>query len=689
MHVRNWILPLAALATTGLWADEGIWLFEQFPKDRLARQYRVTLSDAFLQHIQASSVRLNNGGSGSFVSPDGLVLTNHHVASYCIQQLSTASADLIKDGFYARTRAEEKSCPDLEINVLLKAEDVTARIRSAWQPEGKDSATVSRNVRAQMARVEKACAEATGNRCDVVALYSGEVFHLYQYRKYTDVRLVFAPENAVAMFGGDPDNYTYPRYCLDVSFLRAYDNGKPLHVDHFLRWSATGARDGELSLVSGHPANTGRLATMAELEFQRDIAFPFVIDHLRGLIAGLSAYSAESQENKRIAADELFEMQNSFKAYSGFLQGLREPDLMNRKRDEEQTLRAFVQAEKPLFKEYGRTWDGVAAAYAEFARIYRPYMLLEKYPARGSSLFMLARVIVRMNEEVRKPSETRLREFRDTMLPSKRQYAGSPIPIYPSFEIAVLTYYFRSLEKEFGSGDALVQRVLDGREPGAAARWYVESSRLADAAFRKRLMEGGAEWEASHDSMLELVRRLEPEARKVRTQFDDKVEANMYASSSQIARVRFAKYGTEAYPDATFTLRLSYGAVKGYTNAAGKAVPSSTNFAGLFRRATGEEPFALPQRWLAARRRLNLRTQLDFVTTADTHGGNSGSPTINARGQVTGLLFDGNLESLPNRYVYRDRVERSVHVSTAGITEALRAVYQARPLLRELGVISK
>ena len=688
MHFRYLILPLAALATTGLWAAEGIWLFEQFPKARVERAYGISLPGSLLDRIRNSSVRLNNGGSGSFVSRDGLILTNHHVASDCIQQLSSEHADYMKDGFYAAMRSQEKPCPDLEVNVLLRSEDVTARVKSVWA-DGHDSAAISRLYRAQMARIEKACAESTGNRCDVVTLYSGEMFHLYQYRKYTDVRLVFAPENAVAMFGGDPDNYTYPRFCLDVSFLRAYEKGEPVRVQHFLPWSRAGAREGELSLVSGHPANTGRLATISELEFHRDVVYPCVIDHLRGLIAEMAAYSSVSAENKRVAAADLFDLQNSFKAYSGFLAGLREPELMNRKRDEEQTLRDFVQADKRLFKEYGRIWDGVAAAYAAFAKIYRPYMMWEKFPARSSSLFTLARVLVRMREEGKKPSEHRLREFRETALAPKRQYVTSVIPIYPSFEVTVLASYFRSLKTEFGVDHPLVKRVLNGREPDVAARWYVESSKLSDVEFRKALLADGHMLEASDDSMLELVRRIEPEARQMRTHFEDKVEAGIYASASQIARIRFAKYGTEAYPDATFTLRLSYGAAKGYVNAKGKAVPYATTFAGLFRRATGVEPFALPKRWLAAKPRLRLRTQMDFVTTADTHGGNSGSPTINLRGEVTGILFDGNIESLANRFVYRDRVERSVHVSTAGITEALRVVYQARPLLSELGVVTK
>ncbi|MBK7926157.1 MAG: S46 family peptidase [Bryobacterales bacterium] len=687
MHLRSLILPLAAVATTCMWADEGIWLFDQVPQARLRQSHGVTLSEPLLERLRLSSIRMNNGGSGSFVSPDGLIFTNHHVASECIQQLSSKEADYMKNGFQAATREAEKPCPDLEVNVLLKIDDVTAKVKAAAEAE-KDFAAISRLTKAQMSRLEKECAATTGNRCDVVTLYSGEVFHLYQYKKYTDVRLVFAPENAIAMFGGDPDNFTYPRYCLDISFLRAYENGKPAVVKNFLPWSRKGAREGELTLVSGHPGSTGRLATMAELEFNRNIAFPFAISRQQGLIEELLRYGALSAENKRIAGDELFSVQNSFKAYTGFLAGLREADLMNRKRDEEQTLRAHVAADPKLAKGYGATWDRVAQAYAELTKIYKPYSLLESSPARASTLFSLARTLVRMNEETKKPSETRLREFRETALEPKRQFIQSDIPLYASMETTVLAFYLGTLRQHLGADHPVVVSVLAGKEPLAAAQAYVEGSKLADLSYRKQLLADGKLLEASRDPMLELIRRIDPEARRLRTIFEDKVEAAIYESASKIAAIRFAKFGTEAYPDATFTLRLSFGAVKGYQNAEGKPVPYATNFTGLFGRVTGKEPYALPQRWLDARRKLKSSTQFNFVTTADTHGGNSGSPTVNTRGEVVGILFDGNLEGLPNRFVYRDSRERSVHVSTAAITEALRVVYGAQPLLKELGVAS-
>ena len=685
MRLRSSLLPLILLATTCAWGDEGIWLFDRFPKARVQKAYGVTLPDALLERIRGSSVRMNNGGSGSFVSHDGLIFTNHHVASECIQQLSTKEADYLKNGFQAASRDAEKPCPDLEVNVLLKTEDVTAQVKASSEETKGDAAVGGRLTRARMAAIEKQCADTTGNRCDVVTLYSGEVFHLYQYKKYTDVRLVFAPENAVAMFGGDPDNFTYPRFCLDISFLRAYENGTPARVAQYLPWSRRGARQGELTLVSGHPGTTGRLATMSELMFDRDVAYPFAVDSLRSLIDSLLAYSATSAEHKRIAADDLFSFQNSYKAYSGFLAGLRDPDLMALKRDEEQTLRSYAASDAKLAKSYGGTWNAVAAAYAGFATFYKPYSLLEKSPARGSTLFALARTLVRMREEGAKPNESRLRDYRETALPPKKQFIESTLPVYPSYETLVVAHYLRTLRDTLGADDATVKSVLGGQSPDDAARRYVEGSKLGGVEFRKRLLVDGAALDASHDPMLELARRIDPEARRLRTRFEDKVESAILESASKIAHIRFARYGAEAYPDATFTLRLSYGPVKGYRNAEGKEVPFQTTFAGLFRRATGNEPYALPQRWLAARKRLRLNTQFDFVTTADTHGGNSGSPTVNVRGQVIGILFDGNIESLPNRFVYRDRRERSVHVSTAGITEALRTVYGASALLRELG----
>ncbi len=676
-------LVLAALWLAPASADEGLWLFEAFPKQRVGARYGFQVSDEFLDRLRLASLRV--GASGSFVSPNGLIFTNHHVALDCVQKLSTAEHNYVADGFWAATQAEEKPCPDMEANQLLRIQDVTARVRGAAPAEASDAEALRARL-AEIARIEKECAAATGNRCDVVNLYSGGRYHLYEYKKYTDLRLVFAPESDIGFFGGDPDNFTYPRYCLDIAFFRAYENGKPASTPNYLPWSRQGVQEGELTFVPGNPGTTGRLMTVAQLEFSRDHYYPLIHRRLASLIRALETYSGQSAENERLAHDNLFSQQNSYKAYTGFLAGLRDPRLMELKRAEENKLRAAVEADPDKRKLYGEAWSAVAAAYEKFRQYYKAYWLLEFNPHRGSELLRIARDVLRLAVERRKPNDQRLREYRDSALPSLERQLYSPAPITDSMEIAVLADYFQFLRGELGAEDALVKAILNGRTPEQAARDYVGTSGLKEVAERKRLAADAEAARSSPDGMLRLARLLDEPARALRKRYEDEVEAALNASAAKIAQARFAVFGQEAYPDATFTLRLAYGAVRGYRDRSGRRIPYATTFEGLYRRATGKPPYRLPKRWLEARSALNLKTPFNFVTTADTHGGNSGSPTVNTRGEVVGILFDGNLESLPNRFVYTEEQARSVHVAAQGIVEALGKVYRADRLLAELGV---
>jgi len=679
-HLR--VLVLAALWLAPASADEGLWLFEAFPKQRVGARYGFQVSDAFLERLRLASLRV--GASGSFVSPNGLIFTNHHVALDCVQKLSTAEHNYVAEGFWAAAPAEEKPCPDMEANQLLRIQDVTARVQGAARAEAGDAEALRARL-AEIARIEKECAAATGNRCDVVNLYSGGRYHLYEYKKYTDLRLVFAPESDIGFFGGDPDNFTYPRYCLDIAFFRAYENGKPASTPHYLPWSRQGVREGELTFVPGNPGTTGRLMTVAQLEFSRDHYYPLIHRRLASLIRALETYSAQSAENERLAHDNLFSQQNSYKAYTGFLTGLRDPRLMERKRAEESKLRAAVEADPGKRALYAEAWPAVAAAYEKFRQYYKPYWLLEYNPHRGSDLLRIARDVLRLAVERQKPNDQRLREYRDSALPSLERQLYSPAPITDSMEIAVLADYFEFLRSELGGEDPVVKAILNGRTPEQAARDYVGASRLKEVAERKRLAADAAAAGSSPDGMLRLARLLDEPARALRKRYEDEVEAALNSSAAKIAQARFAVFGQEAYPDATFTLRLAYGAVRGYRDRSGRRIPYATTFEGLYKRATGKPPYRLPKRWLEARSALNLKTPFNFVTTADTHGGNSGSPTVNRRGEVVGILFDGNLESLPNRFVYTEEQARSVHVAVQGIVEALGKVYRADRLLAELG----
>ncbi len=666
-------------------ADEGIWLFSNFPKEAVKQKHGFEVTDRFLERLQAGSVKFVGAASGSLVSPDGLLFTNHHVVSECIQQLSTKEHDYMNNGFHAATRADERKCPDLEANVLLETQDVTAKVQEGVTP-ATETAEAGRLRRAAIARIEKDCMTSAELRCEVVTLYSGGEYHLYRYRKYTDIRLVFAPEVSIAAFGGDPDNFTYPRYCLDMAFLRAYENDRPAQTPNFLRWSKEGLREDDLIFVPGNPATTGRLNTMAQLEFFRDVSYPVIHARLGGLIRALQRYSSRSAENKRVAADNLFSQQNSYKAYTGFLLGLRDAKLMELKRQQEARLRGAVAGDPKLAAAYGKAWDQLGAAYKEYATFFKPYSLLESAAIGGSDLFRIARHVLRLSEERPKPNEQRLREYRDSALPGVEASLYADIPLTDSMEITVISAYFEFLRSSLGASDPTVKALLDGRSPEAAARRYVTTTKLKDISERKRLAASAEAVKASDDGMLRLARLLDPRARELRKRFEDRVESVVTGEGSKIALARFAVMGSSAYPDATFTLRLSFGPVKGYRNSAGAAIPYTTTFQGLYGRAKGREPFALPPRWLKAKGRLNLAAPFNFVSTADTHGGNSGSPTVNTRGEIVGILFDGNIESLPGRFVYTDDVARSVHVSAEGIVEALRVVYGADGILKELGL---
>jgi len=664
-------------------ADEGIWLFNQAPTKLIQERHGIALSEEFLDKLRLSSVKTL--ASGSFVSPRGLIFTNHHVASECIQQLSTAGHDYMANGFWAASEADERKCPDLEANVLLSIEDVTGKV-NAGIAAAAPAAEANRLQKENSARIEKECSVRTGNLCEVVKLYSGGQYHLYRYKKYDDVRLVFAPEADIASFGGDPDNFTYPRYCLDITFLRAYESGRPAEPPSYLSWSKEGVKEGELTFVPGTPATTGRLNTVAQLEFFRDVSYPMIHRRLASLIRALEEYSSQSAENKRVARDNLDSQRNSYKAYTGFLLGLRDPGLMEQKRRQDASLRAEVMRDPKLRVEYGNAWEEVAAAYEGFRNEYNRYWLLETGADRGSDLYRIVRHVVRLAEERAKPNEQRLADYRDSKLPSLEASIYGTLPIADSMEIAVLANYFSFLVQEFGPDDPLLKSVLAGKTPRQAAEVYVRTSKLKDIAERKRLAASLEEVRNSKDGMVRLALLLDPEARRLKKAHDDRLEAVLDSSAAKIAMARYRLYGAAEYPDATSTLRLSFGPVKAYEDERGKYVPYATTFEGLYRRATGRAPYRLPESWVKAKTVLDLKTPFNFVTTADTHGGNSGSPTVNTKGEIVGILFDGNLESLPDRFLYTEARARSVHVASQAVVEALRKVYKAERLMLELGI---
>jgi hypothetical protein len=665
-------------------ADEGMWLFNDAPRKLLKEKYGFEPTDQWLEHVQKSSVRFNSGGSGSFVSAEGLVLTNHHVGADALQKFGDKEHNYLRDGFHARTRAEEKKCVDLELNVLMSIEDVTARVNAAVKPEMKPEEAFAAR-RAIMAQIEKESQDKTGLRSDVITLYQGGMYHLYRFKKYTDIRLVFAPEQQIAFYGGDPDNFEYPRFDLDICLFRVYEDGKPARIEHYLKWSKAGATDNELVFVSGHPGRTSRQFTVAELEYARDRQFPSVLQLLFRREVLLNSYSGRSEENKRKAKEDFFSVQNSRKARIGGLEGLLDPKIMERKKAEEKKLREAVAA-NDKFKDVVGAWDRIAEAQKVIGDLAVQYNTLEVGRGFNSILFNIGRELLRAGEEKPKPNGERLREYRDSALESLELQLFSEEPIYNDYEELKLTDSLTYLVEQLGSNNETVQKVLAGKSPGERARELVQGSKLKDVALRKKLYaEGKSAVDAQKDPMIELAQLIDAESRAVRKVIETQTEVKQQAHA-QIARATFALEGASTYPDATFTLRLAFGPVKGYKEG-DKQVPFETTLAGLYERAAehhDKEPFDLPPRWEKTKSKLDLTTPFNFVCTADIIGGNSGSPVINKDGEFVGIIFDGNIQSLVLDFVYTDVEARAVSVHSRAIVEALRKVYDAGELADEL-----
>jgi hypothetical protein len=665
-----------------------MWLFNEPPAQLLKDKYNFDITTGWLERLQKASVRFDNGGSGSFVSPNGLVMTNHHVGTDCIQKIGSREHDYINTGFYAQTEAQEAKCPDLELNVLINMEDVTARVNKAIPPNADPSAA-EKARRAVINTIEQESLAKTDLRSDVVTLYNGGEYQLYRYKRYTDVRLVFAPEKDAAFFGGDPDNFEYPRYDLDICFFRVYENGEPVKSPDYLKWSPKGAEEGDLVFVSGNPGSTARLDTVQHLEFLRDRTNPWVQRLLFRREVLLRVFSERDRENFRRAQDELFGIENSRKAYIGMQAALQDPAVMAKKRDEEQKLRDAVNRDPQLRARYGSAWDDVAHSLRTLDGIYTDLSLLESGNAFRSRLFDIARTLVRLAEESQKPNAARLREYSEAGLPSLKQDLFSEAPIYDNLESLMLGDSLSMYAEIKGMQDGLVQKVLAGMSPDERASELVRGTKLKDVAERKRLADGGMKAiEASTDPMIVLARLVDPEARRLRAIYDNQVEEPRRQAYAKIAQARFAVYGSNIYPDATFTLRLSFGQVKGYEED-GKQVPWMTTMGGAFARAAdhdNQEPFRLPPSWTQRKAQLNLSTPLDFVNTADIIGGNSGSPVVNRTGELVGIIFDGNIQSLALDYSYTDRQARAVAVHSAGIVEALKNIYHAQRVISELGL---
>jgi hypothetical protein len=683
------VLAFVVAAQLAGHAHEGFWPFNRIPRTAIKQQLGVELSDAWIQRVQQASVRFPSG-SGSFVSADGLVLTNHHVSLDQLHKMSTPERDLATKGFLAANREGELKGPsDLQLGVLQRIDDVTAKVNEAVEP-GMSSVETLAARRAAIAAIEKDAQATEGLEAEVVTLYQGGQYHLYLYKKFTDVRLVFAPEFDVAFYGGDPDNFTFPRYCLDMTLWRVYENGKPFTTRNYLPWSTAGVKEGDAVFTSGHPGPTQRLNTVAHLEFLRDYALPLSITAFAEIRNALEAYANQGAEQRRQANEELFNYENGLKSWRGQMAGLKEPSLLNKKRADEKAIRDRVNANTELKAKYGDAWDQVAKARAALPPYNHERTFFESglaFSTQPYQYFSLARTIVRWAEERTKPNGQRLPEYADARRDAIERQLASEAPIHAGVEQARLEATLAMMVKFVGASNPLVKQVLAGKTPKARAAELVAGTKMGDPAARKALFSGGkSAVDASNDTMIQLARLVDARARQLRAKYDNEVLGVERDAYAKIAQAVFATQGDSAYPDGTFTLRLSYGQVKGYEEN-GKTVSPFTEVRGLYVR--GDEykqkpPYRIADSWMKARASVNPTTPFNFVSTNDIVGGNSGSPVINVKGELVGLIFDGNIQSLPGYFVYEAAVNRSVSVDARGMLEALRKVYSANWLADEL-----
>jgi hypothetical protein len=654
----------------------------------VAQKFGAKIDARWLDKVRLSIVRLSNC-TATYVSPDGLILTNHHCAAVCLDDNSTPEHSLLETGFLAADRSQEKKCGTQIADTLVAMENITERVNSATY--GQDAKTANETRKRTLTALESACEDQSKHdaktgalKCESVVLYQGGQYFLYKYKRYSDVRLVFAPEVGIARFGGDPDNFQFPRYCLDMSVLRAYENGKPAHTPNFLRIDFSGPKVGDLIFVAGHPGNTDRELTLDQLKFQRNVFLPTWLLRRSEQRGRYIEFSDLNEQNQHITADPLFSIENSIKVRRKQLDALHDDAQMARKADEQAKLRAKIDGDPALRAALGDPYGDIAKAVKVEAGLWQQYTYLERGAAFDGDLFGDARALVRAAAERAKPNGDRLREYTDAALPRLEQELAAPVPIYPELERITMTLGLERMREWLGPDDPVVRRLLAKESPQALAQRLISGTKLGDPAVRLALWKGGAQAiDASTDPMILFAKSVDADARAIRKHYEDEVEGPQKLGAERIAKARYAAYGTGVYPDATFTLRLNYGTVQGW-NEPDHAVEPFTRLSTLFDRATGADPFRVPDSWLKVRGQLDPATRFNFSSNNDIVGGNSGSPAINAAGEVVGLLFDGNIHSISGSYWFDTEKNRAVAVDTTIIREALTKVYGASALYKEM-----
>jgi hypothetical protein len=681
--MKKLLLPVAFVAMSAtVAADEGMWTLDNFPKVAVEKKYGAKITDAWLQTVQSSVARMDSGCSASFVSPNGLVLTNHHCAVSCISQNSSNDRDLAADGFVADRPDDELSCPTDSVSVLLETEEITARVTEATK--GKGDAEAGEVRRQTLKRAVQDCEDKTRLKCESVALYNGGQHWLYKYRRYDDVRLVFAPESAIAAFGGDPDNFNFPRWALDMTLMRVYENGEAAQTPDYLRWRKEGLEPGEAMFVAGHPGNTQRLLTVADLKFRRNVSIPHWLMRNVELRGRYIQYATAGGEAYRTVQDPLQTLENGIKVLRNELDALHNDDQLTKKAEDERALKAAIAADPALAAEVGSAWTDIERANETYLEFRDDFYFIEVGAAFGGVLFDYARALVRRAAEAEKPNEDRLRPYTDAALPRTEQLILAEQPFYPELEVLQLSFSLDKMREYLGPDSSFVHQILGDKSPAALAEALVAGSELADPIVRAQLWEANFETiKKSQDPMIRLALDVDEEARALRKRYEDEVEAPTDQAYEKIAKARFAIQGTGTYPDATFTLRVTYGAHVGW-NERGKEIRPWTTVSELFPRVTGEEPFGLPDSWAEAAAKMPGETKFNFVGTTDIIGGNSGSPVIDKDGKLVGLVFDGNIHSISGSFWFDGELNRTIAVHPQVMLESLRSIYKADHLLEEM-----
>jgi peptidase S46-like protein len=679
--MRGLLLFAACAASVPAMAIEGMWTFDNFPSAAVRQSFGAIITPAWLDHVRLSTLRLTNC-TASFVSPEGLILTNHHCIESCLAELSSKEKSLLELGFRASSRKEEPRCPAQHADLLVGTENITDAVLKV--DSGLSDAAANTARKKLLTSLEQACEQASARaksgklECQSVRLYQGGQYFLYKYKRYSDLRLVFAPEADIAAFGGDPDNFQFPRWSLDFSILRAYEDDKPARTPNFLQIDFAGPNANQLVFVAGDPGTTARLQTRSQLEFDRDVSLPFTLLRASELRGRYIQFGKNNAGDERITLAPLNSLQNGIKVRRKELDALNDDAFLQEKSKAEQALRAVASISGP------DPWQEIAAAASRERVLYLPYIFIENAAGFSSPLFRNARMLLRAADERLKPNQDRLREFTETELPHMQHDLYTQVPVYPEFEQMTLSFSLERMREWLGPDQPVVRRLMSRESPDALATRLIAETEMNDASFRKRLWQGGkTAVDASHDPMIVLARSIDVEARAIRRQYEDEVEAPIARAAEKIAAARFKAYGNNMYPDATFTPRLNYGTVQGWVEN-GASVQPFTYLARAFERATGATPFKMPDSWMRVKAQLDLSTPFCISTSNDIVGGNSGSPLIDVDGKIVGLMFDGNINSIAGRYWFNPENNRAIAVHPAIIREALEKVYGARELLTEL-----